>query len=72
MLTEYHVKCLSVWRFITSNSPLRRSGMARVNQESQFYLPPTRLFTSGMVHTYLCSAAAERHRTLAGTRLPFR
>ena len=29
---------------------LRRSGMARVNEGSQFYLPPTRLCTSGMSH----------------------
>jgi len=31
-------------------SSLKRSGMARVNEESQFYLPPTRLSTSGMNH----------------------
>jgi len=33
-----------------SNSPLRRSNMARVIEGSQFYLPPTRLFTYGMSH----------------------
>jgi len=31
------VKCLLVQHFIMSNSPLRRSGMARIS----FYLPPT-------------------------------
>jgi len=41
--------------------------MARVNEGSQFYLPPTRLSTSGMNHTCLHSPAAEHHRTLAGT-----
>jgi len=34
---------------------------------TQFYLPSTRLSTSGMNHTCLYSPAAERHRTLAGT-----
>jgi len=50
-----------------SNSPPRRSGMARVNEGSQFYVPPTRLSTTGMNHTCLYSPAAECHRTLAGT-----
>jgi len=30
------------------DSSLKRSGMARVNEGSQFYLLPTRLSTSGM------------------------
>jgi len=46
---------------------LKRSGMARVNEGSQFYVPPTRLFTSGMNQTCLYTPAAEHHRTLAGT-----
>jgi len=50
-----------------SNSSLKRSVMARVNEGSQFFLPPTRLSESGMNHTCLYSPAAERHRTLAGT-----
>ena len=33
-----------------NDSSLKRSGMARVNEGSQFYLPPTRLSTSGMNH----------------------
>jgi len=52
------------------NSSLKRSDMARVNEGSQFYLPPTRLSTSGMSHTCLYSPAAEHHRTLAGTHFP--
>jgi len=39
--------------------------MTRVNEWSQFYLPPTRLSTSGMNHTCLYSPAAQHHRTLA-------
>jgi len=31
------VKCLFVWRFIMSNSPLRRSGVARVNERSHSF-----------------------------------
>ena len=48
--------------------------MARANEGSQFYLPPTRLSTSGMSHTCLYSPAAEHHRTLAGrpTHFPSR
>jgi len=52
------------------NSSLKRSdiGLARVNEGSHcFYLPPTRLSTSGMN-----SPAAEHHRTLAGTHFPSR
>jgi len=41
--------------------------MACVNEGSQFYLPPTRLFATGMNHTCLYSPAAEHHCTLAGT-----
>jgi len=37
------------------NLSLKRSGMARVNDGSQFYLPPTRLSTSGMNHACLYS-----------------
>jgi len=37
---------------------------------TQFYLPPTRSATSEMNQTCLYSAAAERHRTLAGTHFP--
>jgi len=51
-----------------SNSALRYSGMARVNEGiTQFYLPPTRICTSGMNHTCLYSPAAEHHRPLADT-----
>jgi len=45
--------------------------MARVNKVSQYYLPPTRLSTSGTNHTCFYSPAAQRHRTLAGTHFPF-
>jgi len=41
-----------------SNSRLRRSGMAHVNDM---------LSTSGMNHTCFYSPAAEHHRLLAGT-----
>jgi len=41
--------------------------LARVNEGSQFYLPPTRLSTSGMSHSCIYSAAAEHHRTLVAT-----
>jgi len=34
---------------------------------TQFYLPPTRLSTSGMNHTCIYSPSAERRHTLAGT-----
>jgi len=37
---------------------------------TQFYLPPTRLSTSGMSHTCLYPPAAQRHRTLADTHFP--
>jgi len=47
---------------------IRHSGMARVNEGSQFYLPPTRLSTSDMNHTCLYFPAAEHHRSLAGTQ----
>jgi len=49
----------------------RRSGMARVNERSQFYLLATHLSTSGMNHTCLYSPAAEHHRNLAGTHFPY-
>jgi len=34
--------------------------MACVNEGSQFYLPPTLLFTTGMSHTYLVSIGPVR------------
>jgi len=47
--------------------------VARVNEGvTQFYLPPTRLSTSGMNHTCLYSPAAEHHRTVASTDFPSR
>jgi len=54
------------------NSSLKRSGMARVNEGSQFYLPPTPLSTRGMNHTCLYSPAPKCHNTLASTHFPFR
>jgi len=45
------------------NSSLKCSGMARVNEGSQFYLPPIRLSTSGMNHICLYSSAAGYHCT---------
>ena len=39
---------------------------------TQFYLPPTRLSTSGMNHTCFYSPATEHHCTLAGTHFPSR
>jgi len=51
----------------SKDSSLKCSGMALVNEESQFYLPPTGLSTSGMNHTCLYSPAAKGQRTLVGT-----
>ena len=48
-----------VQRFIMRNSSVKRSGVACVNKGSQFYLPPTRLSTSGMNHTCLYFPATE-------------
>jgi len=45
-------------------------GTAHFNEESQFYLSPTCLLTSGSSHTCLYSPAAEHHRTLADTHFP--
>jgi len=39
---------------------------------TQFYLPPTRLSTSGMNHTCLYFPTAERHRILAGNHFQSR
>jgi len=36
------------------NTPLRRSGMARVLKRSQFYLHTPHISTNGMNHTCLC------------------
>jgi len=44
--------------------------MSRVKEGSQFYLPPTRLSTSGMNHTYLYFPAAERHRSFGWYSFP--
>jgi len=52
-----------------SESSLKRSGMTDVNEESHFYLPPTRLSTYQMKHTCLYSPAAERHHT-SSTHFP--
>jgi len=69
---EYPQICAALYR----DSSLKRSGMARVNEESHsFACPPTRLSTSGMNHTCLYSRAApatQHHRTLAGTHFPSR
>ena len=62
------VKYHFVWRWATHL--LKRSGMARVNEGSQFYLPPIHLSTSGMNRTCLYSPAAEHHCTLAGILFP--
>ena len=61
---------MSICIALYHDSSLKRSGMAHVNEGSQFYLPPTRLSTSGMNHTCLYSPAIEHHRTLAGTHFP--
>jgi len=53
-----------------NDSSLRHSGMARVNERSHFYLPPTRASTSGVSRTCLYSPATEHHCTLAGTYFP--
>jgi len=64
---KYPYICIALYH----DSSLKRSGMARVNKGSHsFYLPPTRLSTSGMNHTCHYSPASEHHRTLAGTHFP--
>jgi len=44
--------------------------MARVNDESQSYLPPTRLSTNGISHILPLLPAAEHHRILTATQFP--
>ena len=59
-------------RFITRKSCLRHSGMARVS--TQFYLPLTRLSTSGMNYTYLYShnRGVSQHFGLYSFSVPLR
>ena len=64
-------EALFVQRLIISCSSLRCSSKARVKRRiTQFYLPPTRLSTSGMNHTSLYCPATEHHHTLADTHFP--
>ena len=51
------------------NSFLKRSEMTRVNEGSQFYLPPTHS-SNGMNYADFCSPATAHNRTLAGTYFP--
>jgi len=44
--------------------------MARINEGSQFYPPPTPLSMSGINHTCLHPPAAEHSRILVGTHFP--
>ena len=68
VVVMYTSICIALYH----DSSLKRSGMAHVNEGSQFYLPPTRLSTSGMNHTCLYSPATQHHRTLAGNHFPSR
>jgi len=52
----------------TASCPVLELANRELSSYPQIHLPRTRLSTSGMSHTRLYSAAAEHHRTLAGTR----
>ena len=69
---QIKVKCIFVSRFIMSNSPLRRSSMARANEGSySFTCHHTFIHKWNEPHMHLLYfPAAERHRTSVGTYFP--